>query len=353
MRMKRRLQQGFTLLEILVVVSIMGFLVAMVAPRFAGIVDGTIDTVCDNNQERLIKAIAAYHDTHGNTLPGGLVNLVLEEDNDPETAVVPPTTGDLTYPDEGQATFFESFADRNQFIAHTLSASEAEELRGLGLGTVYQLNQTLEADDLADYTIPDPQSTPLRKQAIQEGMQVLMIGMGATDATDDSNAPWAGPAVGLSDDAIMPDAEGGSDYGGWGNPEWIGRIMLGVGEDSALIKEQMITAAGLCPGGINNEQVYWNNYNLVVPRLSSTIDRLDSEEQERLNHVRAKALGGQYRAFELAEAGESFEFLTQCPEGHRYPTPDDLSAWAIQVGVDEPDGTADLGDLETVDIVEY
>lgn len=235
MRMKRRLQQGFTLLEILVVVSIMGFLVAMVAPRFAGIVDGTIDTVCDNNQERLIKAIAAYHDTHGNTLPGGLVNLVLEEDNDPETAVVPPTTGDLTYPDEGQATFFESFADRNQFIAHTLSASEAEELRGLGLGTVYQLNQTLEADDLADYTIPDPQSTPLRKQAIQEGMQVLMIGMGATDDTDDSSAPWAGPAVGLSDDAIMPDAEGGVRLRWLGQPRmdraYHARRWRGLGPD--------------------------------------------------------------------------------------------------------------------------
>jgi prepilin-type N-terminal cleavage/methylation domain-containing protein len=350
--MKHRLQQGFTLLEILVVVSIMGFLVAMVAPRFAGIVDGTIDTVCDNNQERLIKAIAAYHDTNNGKLPGGLVNLVLENDNDPTDVLMPPHTGQLGFPDEGQATFFESFYDRNQFQLHTLSESEARELRGLGIATVYQLNQQLEDGDFTGALQTDiaalGESTPLRKAAVAEGMQVLMIGMGATDDTDNSSANWAGPLTGLSDDDIA-DVDS-VDYGGWGNPEWIGRIMLGVGEDSSLIQEQMISAAGLCPGGINNEQVYWNNYNLVVPRLAATSNRITGADKAVLGNVVGKAFGGQYREFDLTEAGESYAFLTQCPEGHRYPTPDDLSAWAIQVGFVDGDATATLAALE---ITEY
>ncbi len=45
-------QKGFTLLEILVVLTIMGFLIAMVAPRLAGISGDAVDTVCDTNQNQ-------------------------------------------------------------------------------------------------------------------------------------------------------------------------------------------------------------------------------------------------------------------------------------------------------------
>ena len=42
-------QKGFTLLEMLVVIMIMGFLLAMIAPRFAGIFGDSEDTICDSN----------------------------------------------------------------------------------------------------------------------------------------------------------------------------------------------------------------------------------------------------------------------------------------------------------------
>ena len=44
----RLVKGGFTLIEILVVLVIMGFLVAMVAPKLANITDGAIDTTCES-----------------------------------------------------------------------------------------------------------------------------------------------------------------------------------------------------------------------------------------------------------------------------------------------------------------
>ncbi|MCK5228851.1 MAG: prepilin-type N-terminal cleavage/methylation domain-containing protein, partial [Desulfobulbaceae bacterium] len=51
---KMRNNKGFTLLEILVVLTIMGFLIAMVGPKLAGMSDGAVDTVCDSNQNRMV-----------------------------------------------------------------------------------------------------------------------------------------------------------------------------------------------------------------------------------------------------------------------------------------------------------
>ncbi len=53
-------QQGFTLLEILVVLTIMGFLIAMVAPRLAGISSSAVDTVCDSNQNRMVTMMSCF-----------------------------------------------------------------------------------------------------------------------------------------------------------------------------------------------------------------------------------------------------------------------------------------------------
>ena len=53
-------QKGFTLLEILVVLTIMGFLIAMVAPRLAGIGNSAVDTVCDTNQNRMVTYMSSY-----------------------------------------------------------------------------------------------------------------------------------------------------------------------------------------------------------------------------------------------------------------------------------------------------
>lgn len=335
----KKKQQGFTLLEILVVVAIMGFLVAMVAPRFAGITDGTVDVVCDTNQQRMVSALSTYYEQNG-SLPGGLVNLVdFDETN---TDYYRPThTGELEFSDEGQATFFQDFYDRNQFEIHILNDAEASEMRSLGVTSVQNLN-AYNYKGIDDYAFTeigeDDQAQALQRVSVDEELGVLMIGMGA-DASDGD----------LDGGAIRTDA-GLLDYLGWGNPEWLGRIILGVGPDSALVKEGMISAAGLCPGGINNEQVFWNNYNVVLPRLEATTERIDNGST--LTGLLAKSVGGSYRTFDLTEAQEGFEFLTQCPEGHRWPTPDESSSWAIYAGGNlDPDNPE--GDLETAEVIGY
>lgn len=322
-------QQGFTLLEILVVVAIMAFLVAMVAPRFAGITDGTVEVTCDTNQQRMVAALSAYNEQK-RTLPSGMVNLVDESGAQTPAGIAatyfqPTHTDQLILPDEGQATFFAEFFHRNQFQMHILNADEASALRRLGVASVHNLN-AYNHEGIVTAHIPTVtnRQIPLRRQAVLSGMGVLMIGMGAPTAVEPVTGPARRDTVGLLEVA-------GTSYAGWGNPDWLGRIILGVGPDSALITEGMITAAGLCPGGIGNEQVFWNNYNVVLPRLQETIARYPAA---MLSYLFAEANGGSIREFNLREAHEGFMFLTQCPEGHRYPTPDEFSTWLIYAAAD-------------------
>ncbi|WP_052813016.1 type II secretion system protein [Desulfonatronum thioautotrophicum] len=337
-------QQGFTLLEILVVVAIMGFLVAMVAPRFAGITAGTVDVVCDTNQQRLVQALSAWNEQNGN-LPGGLVNLVDEQGPlVPATGLatgyfIPTNTNHLEFPDQGQATFFGEFVDRNKFALHILNAAEVAEMRGLGVGTVHSLNAynydgTIgthgNAAAAAEPVAEVDELDALRRTAVRPGMAVLMTGLGAESDADDP--AFAGDAIAAAAGIL---GDGTDDYDDWGNPEWFGRIILGVGPDSALVSQGMISAAGLCPGGINNPQVFWNNYSVVLPRLEATVERMEESATAGvafLAGVAAESNGGSYRTFNLLEAQESFQFLTQCPEGHRWPTPDEFSEWTIYVG---------------------
>ncbi|MCL0063500.1 prepilin-type N-terminal cleavage/methylation domain-containing protein [Peptococcaceae bacterium] len=67
---------GFTLLELVVVMAIMGFLAAMIVPRLAGIGEDAKDDICDTNQQRLINAIGAFTERE-HELPNELVNIAL------------------------------------------------------------------------------------------------------------------------------------------------------------------------------------------------------------------------------------------------------------------------------------
>ncbi|TWI76717.1 prepilin-type N-terminal cleavage/methylation domain-containing protein [Desulfobotulus alkaliphilus] len=333
-------QKGFTLLEILVVVAIMGFLVAMVAPRFAGIVGNTEELVCDTNQQRMVAAVATYYETKGG-LPSGLVNLV-DQNTEDDSYQIPTHTGQLEFSDEGKATFDDEFIDRNLFAVHHLSGAEANRIRRLGIGSVYNLNaynyEGIDEDEY-DFIDSDDRAAPLNRARVAEGLGVLMVGMGASD--QDAYLAFS-PSVSRNTTTGILEF-GGEGYAEWGNPEWLGRIFFGVGADSALVKEGMLSAAGLCPEGLNDDQITWNHYGILLPRLKETVDRMTDEFRGDLEQVIAKANGGAYRTFNLAKAQQGFEFVTQCPEGHMYPESEDFEEWAIAVGVtDEEDAKTAL-----------
>ncbi len=66
--------KGFTLLEMLVVIMIMGFLLAMIAPRFSGIFSDSEETVSSSNIRNTRQALAGFEMTY-HKLPNNLINI--------------------------------------------------------------------------------------------------------------------------------------------------------------------------------------------------------------------------------------------------------------------------------------
>ncbi len=329
-------QKGFTLLEILVVLTIMGFLIAMVAPRLASVGNDAVDTVCDTNQNRMVTYLSTYFQQTNGSLPNNLTNIVTD-DGTPDI----PSVSDED-PENGPEVLSKEFDDRNHFVAHSLSDDEAAELVELGIDTVLNLND----EDTA--TAPK-----LDEQTVTGGLIVAMIGIGCADTT------VAAPAFNTV--ASAPIA-------GWGEPGHFGRITFGLGAECALITSGIISNAAHCPGGIQNaDNCTYNDYNLVVPRLQATADLIkdgtitgvstyttknlalaaaagsttvatDDKYIVGLNYddnapadaaeFTANANNHKKRAFCLTAGQEAWEYETQCPEGHVYP--EEIEFWAIQ-----------------------
>ena len=316
-------QKGFTLLEILVVLTIMGFLIAMVAPRLAGIGNSAVDTICDTNQNRMVTYLSTYFQQTDGSLPNNLTNLVVE-DGSPANYFKPEVqVGE----DEGALS--EEFDARNHFVLHYLNAAEVAELADLGIDQVFNLN---------DYT--GDGSTVTTKQSFMESVgvaidvPVLMVGIG--DETAGATDGWTTDITGER---------------AWGEPRWFGRIILGMGSECDLVTSGIISNAAHCPGGTQNEFATYNDYNLVVPRLQSTGDRIAGAAIANLTTPAAMVAlaydapdlpdgGGAYtiatndegykkRIFDLTKGQEGWEYETQCPEGHMYPEENDF--WAIDL----------------------
>ena len=302
--------KGFTLLEILVVLVIMGFLIAMVAPRFAGMSDSAVDTVCDTNQSRMTSMISAYVTAKGG-FPSNMTNLVLQNGSGYE---LPAVSDDD--PANGPEPLAGELMDRNKFRLHILDADEARELRRLGVSHVLNLND-YSGVDAADIALADRRAT-MHRVPVEAGVGVLMVGVGH-DGTD-----W--------------DLE--TDERGWGEADWLGRIVLGFGPENGLITDGMIANAAHCPGGIQDAaNVTYNDYNLVLPRLGATVARTGwpvADEITAVAYDDAPAADYVYtaatnllkvRSFEIA-GQEAWQYASMCPEGHMFPA-DGQEFWAI------------------------
>jgi len=345
---EQKSQDGFTLLEILVVLTIMGFLIAMVAPRLAGISGGAVDTVCDSNQNRMVTYMSGFYE-QTNRFPSKLTNIVTQTATD--KFQVPAISDDDA--DNGPEILCSELNDRNHFRIHYLNAGEAEEMVDMGIKFVLNLNDYTAYDDekdpsamgdvaLASTIASDNRGAAMAKTKVAEKVAVMMVGCGSTTEAD----AW-----------VATDVERGL-----GEAEWFGRIVLGMGPECGLITSGIIGNAAHCPGGIQNaDNCTYNDYNLVLPRLSATSDRMTSEDSfgtafkdlanakalkcvqyDETPKVGYKVIDNEdklkYRVVDITEVQETWQFATQCPEGHAYPE-DDGEFWGADI---DGDGALDV-----------
>ncbi|HEC99277.1 MAG TPA: type II secretion system protein [Proteobacteria bacterium] len=318
-------QKGFTLLEILVVLAIMGFLIAMVAPRLAGISGSAVDTVCDSNQNRMVTYMSSYFEKT-NRFPNNLTNLVCED-----TATAPlyfiPTVSDQD-PANGPETLAKELNDRNHFQIHILDADEAAELKNMGIVQLLNLNSYDNSPIL-----PVNQGPRMKPVIPAVDVGVAMVGVGY----DSSGSGWVN---------VLGER-------GWGEPDNFGRIVFGMGPECGLITSGVISNAAHCPGGIQNaDNVTYNDYILLLPRLEATAARMagveplgtiaapaalgcaayDVEPDAPYDYV-ANANKLKVRTFDITAAQERWQFATMCPEGHMYPA-DDEEFWGVDLDDD-------------------
>jgi prepilin-type N-terminal cleavage/methylation domain-containing protein len=332
LKKKIKANQGFTLLEILVVLTIMGFLIAMVAPRLAGVSSGAVDQVCDSNQSRMVSMMSSFFEKT-NRFPSKMTNLVVQNSATYEL----PTISDND-PDNGAETLALELNDRNKFKIHILDGDEATELKKLGIARLFNLNSY---DHSAVLTTD--QRPFMNEVTPDAAVGVAMVGMG-----------WNGTAWVTE-----------ADERGWGEPDWIGRIAVGFGPENTLVTSGLIANAAHCPGGIQNaDNVTYNDYIMILPRLQATIDRLDTDSDGTVSIAEATAAGFgaaadinalqvmayndepsapyviatntanlKNRTVNIATAQESWQYATMCPEGHKFPA-DDEEFWGINLDGD-------------------
>jgi len=249
-------KKGFTMLELLWVIVIIGFMTAMIAPRLGGVSEKAEAKVNEANLKDTKKCVETFQQDFSGDLPDRLINLMLADDDGIAAApgdCVKPKVEDVT--NDVMESISYDFDMRCILTEHVLSAAEANELRTMGITEVLSWNHPDDPDyDSATH------ANRYDHVDVNPGVMVLMTGGGAADATADIT-----PDSGF--DALGEDI---------GNPEWLYRIVLGIGPDCGMVSEYYIEAAPLCPAGLDNRKYYYNYYSIVLPRLSATLDRFGS-----------------------------------------------------------------------------
>jgi hypothetical protein len=291
----RRSRRASTPAELLVVVVITGFLAAMVTPKLYGILAYSETPIDDANLKELETALAGFAARY-QRFPQGLVNLV-DETSDASGSFRMLRIHDR--PVEG-ADLSARFADRLLPTLHVLNAAEARELRRLGIITVRNYRHTF-ADGKAAYG---------REREVRAGLAVLMAGGGAVSAG--AKIVFRSSREGsISDDGsgsvvYRPDAAMALDdptgYARMDEAPYIGRIILGLDDDSELVTDGYLKAAGTSPKEARGEEVAYLRYSLLLPRLDATVARMTRTtlELRKYDEEIATSYGMKYDAMETA-----------------------------------------------------
>lgn len=295
---------GFTLIELIIVIAIMGFLAAMVAPRLAGVAGGAGVAVCDVNQQRLVQVTGSFYENVGH-MPNGLTNLIVKNDTgvvqDPHTATAWMVDNDNKA--DGMEIFASDLWAAARMRPHVLDAAEVKELAELGITNVYDLNLN---KDVTTYNGKDMKwntnvpaagtgNTFMDPHPLATGNTVMMVG-------------------GTPGDAVTSFAHMPAGTGTIGHPDKIYRIMMGVGPDSQLVKDGYISNTALCPNAIKRgDHFAYKHYTVALPRLQATVDRIVATNVHKINVTDANT--GAKRTFNLEEVMQPFQFDVFCPEG--------------------------------------
>jgi len=291
----RKSSGGFTLLELVVVLAIMGFLVAMIAPRLAGVLAGAQRSADDTNITRLLQATSQFQERVGR-LPTEMTSLVTQTGPDTFEAL---NVSDNN-PQNGKEGVSADLMAALPLRLHLLSDLEAQELQRLGITFVRNLNPS-HALDQSFNGIPAMAPT-LERVPVEAGTAVLMIGAGHGVA-------------GWESDLVV-----GRNIA---HPALAYRIVLGFGQDSELVTAGQLQGAAISPQGTNTDNYLFNSYLLVLPRLASTVAR-----NLPVFDVEASNLAGRTETFDLTEAQESFNLLVFSPEGRSFPP---FALWTIDI----------------------
>lgn len=309
-------QDGFTLLEILVALAIIGFLLAMISPRLGGTGQKAAQTLTHANMGRLL-ALITYSLQKDGRYPTGLINIVSV---DGSNTYHKPMVSDGN-PDTGFEILNDKLDSRHRLFIHYLSAAEAAELRELGVMHVYNFNSP------HDRSIPT-HASPMQKAPTGVGVPVLMTAGGAASGA----APITAETAAEADRA---------------HPDDMFRILLGLGAESSLVTSGQIQGAATSPEStqapVNHE---WRWYGLLLPRLKATEKRLRADNPLGMatnGTVTAYAVNGAHDAAALTKvtsrtvdaykAQHPAFFAVLDSEGVVDPTVD-MTGWGVDFNAD-------------------
>ncbi len=274
-------QAGFTLLEILVVLVIMGFLIAMVAPRLANVTEDASETVCDSNKGRVRTYVSSFREKF-NRYPNNLTNLVMTDGADLAAANASATGYQIPYcddqnPDNGPEVMPFGHNNMYKFMIHRLNADEAKELRELGITSVFNLN-----DYAAEATGLNGAAAAGRSAANPQGDRVSNW-VSVTAVSNQRPSMETCPVtagVGVAMCGCGMDSANALQYvqveRGWAEEDLFGRIVFSLGPESELVTSGIVTNAAHCPGSIRNADNFtFGGYYLILPRLQATAKRFE------------------------------------------------------------------------------
>lgn len=261
----------------------MGFIAAMVAPRFAGVVGDTVQTVGDTSKNRGAQLISTFYEREGR-YPSGLVNLVMAHGDTTIGYQIPYV--DNQDPTDGREVLRWNHHNNWKHVIHILNADEAEELRELGITRIYNLNQTGDVLDDPNLSVGDTlvRGSGVSQSATHEGRTGNWASVEVVDqATVRPAMEEVTPAEGLGVAMSMV----GHDGDGWyfvsratpphSRNDNFGRIVFGLGSESELVTSGMASRSGVTPVATTTENYTWDGYYMILPRLAATSDRLIDE----------------------------------------------------------------------------